>query len=164
MAEKKGVKATPDSNSILAYKLLADAWEEDGKPNVFKDLMKNEMKYLASGLSLLQADPYLQMHYGAVDLNSAEQVANVLKSKVNELEVKNRLEPTASALLKHKYTAAGMEGLEPGLVNAVGIGSDKKLMFGVKSAGKFEASSAAVANPFNIFGHDKVLKGITFKA
>ena len=42
--------AVPDSNTLLAYKLLEDAW---GENSVFKDLLKEEMKYLVSGISLL---------------------------------------------------------------------------------------------------------------
>ena len=60
---------------VLAYKLLEDAW---GKNSVFKDLLKEEMKYLVSGISLLQNDPYLQLKMGGVTLNNAGILANTL--------------------------------------------------------------------------------------
>ena len=42
--------AVPDSNTLLAYKLLQDSW---GENSVFQDLLKEEMKYLVTGISLL---------------------------------------------------------------------------------------------------------------
>ena len=87
----------------------------------------------------------------------------MLKSKVNELEIKNRLEPTANALLRHKYSAGALHQLEPGKNNAVGIGADKKLKFSVKAPGEMANVKGAVANPFNFMNDDGALKGISFK-
>ena len=103
--------AVPDSNTLLAYKLLADSWGGDN--NVFKSLMKEEMKYLVSGISLLQNDPYLQVKLGGVNLNNAGYLASALKSKVAELELRKRIEPTADKLLDHQYTSENLKGLKP---------------------------------------------------
>ena len=77
--------AVPDSNTLLAYKLLQDSWKEN---SVFEDLLKEEMKYLVTGISLLQNDPYLQLKMGGVTLNNAGILANTLKSKVSELDIR----------------------------------------------------------------------------
>ena len=151
-------RSSPDSNSLLAYKLLADSWGEENN-NVFKQLMKDELKYLASGISVLQADPVLAMHYGGVNLNSAEKVADILKSKVGELEIKNRLEPTASILLKHKYATDSLNSLEPGKANAIGYSKDNKsLEFRVSAPPPMSATNEATSNPYNFF-QDPGIKG-----
>ena len=49
-----GLSAVPDSNTLLAYKLLQDSWK-DGQ--VFENLLHDEMKYLVAGISLLNNDP-----------------------------------------------------------------------------------------------------------
>ena len=106
--------AVPDSNTLLAYKLLQDSWgDQDGEKNVFKDLMKNEMKYLVSGISLLQNDPYLQVKLGGVSLNNAGYIANALKQKVAELELEQRIKPSAESLLDQQYDNPKLKGLNP---------------------------------------------------
>ena len=107
--------AIPDSNTLLAYKLLSDSWGDDD--NVFKDLMKQEMKYLVSGISLLQNDPYLQVKLGGVSLNNAGYIANALKSKVAELELEQRIKTPAEELLKAQYGTKQLEGLRPSIGN-----------------------------------------------
>ena len=106
--------AVPDSNTLLAYKLLQDSWGDDpNEQNVFKDLMKHEMKYLVSGISLLQNDPYLQVKLGGVSLNNAGYIANALKQKVAELELKERIEPSAKELLTAQYDTDKLRALRP---------------------------------------------------
>lgn len=119
--------ASVNSNTILAYKLLADAWGDD-ENNVFKNLMKNEMKFLASGISLLQNDPYLQMHFGT-GLNGAEKIAAVLQSKVGELNVKQRLEPTAKTLLDHQFANPHIAALKQGATKAAKLATNGTLVF-----------------------------------
>ena len=113
-----GSSAVPDSNTLLAYKLLQDAW---GENSVFDDLLKEEMKYLVSGISLLQNDPYLQMKMGGVTLNNAGVLANTLKSKVSELDIRQRLEPAADIILQHEYGKPTLRELAPGRRNAVSL-------------------------------------------
>lgn len=142
--------ANLNANSLLSYKLLADSWDADTGDNVFRKLMKDEMKFLASGVSLLQSDPVLAMHYGGVNLNSAEKIGNVLKSKVNELEVKNRIEPSANALLAHKYATENMLSLMPGARNAVGFDEDDmNLTIKVADAAGIANAKDDIQNPWN---------------
>lgn len=148
---KQGSNSSLNSNSLLAYKLLSDAWDKEPNGNVFAQLMKEELKTLATSISLLQADPVLAMHYGGVNLNSAEKVSDVLKAKVGELDVKGRLEPTAQALLMNKYSAQGQRFMMPGLMDAVSLDNDGKLTIGVKSAPDVAYTSNNVNNPFNQF-------------
>ena len=103
--------AVPDSNTLLAYKLLQDSW---GENSVFKDLLKEEMKYLVTGISLLQNDPYLQMKMGGVTLNNAGMLANTLKQKVSELDIRKRIEPVADSILSHEYGKPTLRELAPG--------------------------------------------------
>ena len=110
--------AVPDSNTLLAYKLLQDSW---GDNSVFKDLLKEEMKYLVTGISLLQNDPYLQMKMGGVTLNNAGVLANTLKSKVSELDIRQRLKPAADIILQHEYGKPTLRELAPGRRNAVSL-------------------------------------------
>jgi hypothetical protein len=110
--------AVPDSNTLLAYKLLQDSWDEN---SVFKDLLKEEMKYLVSGISLLQNDPYLQMKMGGVTLNNAGLLANTLKNKVSELDIRERIEPAAHTILEHEYGKPTLRELAPGRRQAVNL-------------------------------------------
>ena len=103
--------AVPDSNTLLAYKLLQDSWKDS---TIFEDMLKEEMKYLVTGISLLQNDPYLQMKMGGVTLNNAGVLANTLKSKVSELDIRQRIEPVADDLLKHEYGKPTLIELRPG--------------------------------------------------
>ena len=112
--------AVPDSNTLLAYKLLQDSWKDN---NVFQDLLKEEMKYLVSGISLLQNDPYLQMKLGGVTLNNAGYLANALKQKVSELDLRKRIEPTASQLLYHEFGKPNLRELAPNKRSAVALKS-----------------------------------------
>ena len=118
-----GNSAVPDSNTLLAYKLLQDSW---GDNSVFKDLLKEEMKYLVTGISLLQNDPYLQMKMGGVTLNNAGLLANTLKSKVSELDLRNRIEPVANQLLYHEYGKPTLRELAPGRRNALKVTANGK--------------------------------------
>ena len=79
-----GLSAVPDSNTLLAYKLLQDSWT-DG--DVFQSLLHDEMKYLVAGISLLNNDPYLAMKMGGVTLNAAGQLAGIIKAKEQELDL-----------------------------------------------------------------------------
>ena len=135
-----------NSNTILAYKLLSDAWGE--KNNVFKSLMKNEMKYLVSGVSLLQNDPYLQMHFGQ-GLSGAEKVAQILRSKVNELNIRRRLEPTADVLLRHNF--ALNPSLMPGANDAVMALDDHGMAMKIKKFGLMETTPHSVTNQFSTY-------------
>ena len=106
-----GLSAVPDSNTLLAYKLLQDSWD-DG--NVFQDLLHDEMKYLVAGISLLNNDPYLAMKMGGVTLNSAGQLAGIIKAKEQEIDLSSRIEPVAKAILTHKFAKPDMIEMMPG--------------------------------------------------
>jgi hypothetical protein len=109
--------AVPDSNTLLAYKLLSDSWASGNDGNIFNQLMKEEMKYLVSGISLLQNDPYLQVKLGGVNLNNAGYLASALKSKVAELELRERIEPNARELLTQQYSDENLQSLAPNVAN-----------------------------------------------
>ena len=147
--------AVPDSNTLLAFKLLSDSWKEDNDGNIFNKLMKEEMKYLVSGISLLQNDPYLQVKLGGVNLNNAGYLANALKSKVSELELRERIEPSAKNLLKQQYSASeNLKSLAPDVASGrikenagiLGIGFvDRK---GVKTVSSANAAIKVGENGF----------------
>ena len=118
--------AVPDSNTLLAYKLLQDSWAgEKNEPNVFKELMRHEMKYLVSGVALLQNDPYLQVKLGGVSLNNAGYIASALKQKVAELELSKRITPSAEQLLSAQYGNPKLQGLRPDIAEGT-LAGDKK--------------------------------------
>ena len=79
------------------------------------------MKYLVTGISLLQNDPYLQLKMGGVTLNNAGLLANTLKQKVSELHIRSRIEPTADILLRHEYGKPTLRELAPGRRNAAKV-------------------------------------------
>ena len=64
--------------------MLQDSWTDS---NVFQNLLHDEMKYLVAGISLLNNDPYLAMKMGGVTLNSAGQLAGIIKAKEQELDL-----------------------------------------------------------------------------
>ena len=118
-----GLGAVPDSNTLLAYKLLKDSW---GDANVFGDLLKEEMKYLVAGISLLNQDPYLAMKMGGVTLNAAGQLAAVIKQKEQELDISARIDPVAKSILVHKFAKPAMTEMLPGRRNAVALVRDNQ--------------------------------------
>ena len=105
-----GGSAVPDSNTLLAYKLLQESWKG---ASVFQDLLHDEMKYLVAGISLLNNDPYLAMKMGGVTLNNAGQLANVLKNKVQEIDINKRIEPVATSILLHEFAKPNMMEMLP---------------------------------------------------
>ena len=147
--------AVPDSNTLLAYKLLQDSW---GENSVFKDLLKEEMKYLVSGISLLQNDPYLQMKMGGVTLNNAGMLANTLKQKVSELDIRNRIEPVADVILNHEYGKPTLRELAPGRrravqINPTGNENDPRYALDIL-AGKWKNSGVVIPNTSKDDGND----------
>ena len=111
IAGSGGLNAVPDSNTLLAYKLLQDSWDDT---NVFQNLLHDEMKYLVAGISLLNNDPYLAMKMGGVTLNAAGQLAGIIKAKEQEIDLSSRIEPAAKAILTHKFAKPNMIEMMPG--------------------------------------------------
>ena len=149
--------AVPDSNTLLAYKLLQDAW---GDNSVFEDLLKEEMKYLVTGISLLQNDPYLQMKMGGVTLNNAGMLANTLKAKVSELDIRKRIEPTADIILQHEYGKPTLRELAPQRRNAIslmpsGNQNDPRFKLDIL-AGSWKGSGVAIPNTSRVDGNDGI--------
>ena len=116
-----GLSAVPDSNTLLAYKLLEDSWD-DGQ--VFRGLLHDEMKYLVAGISLLNNDPYLAMKMGGVNLNAAGQLAGIIKAKEQELDLSSRIEPVAKTILTHKFNKPTMLEMMPGRRKPVSLNTD----------------------------------------
>ena len=151
--------AVPDSNTLLAYKLLQDSW---GENSVFKDLLKEEMKYLVTGISLLQNDPYLQMKMGGVTLNNAGMLANTLKQKVSELDIRKRIEPVADEILTHEYGKPTLRELAPSRRRAVqvtpnGDPDDPRYQLDIL-AGSWKQSGVAIPNTSGKKGDDNSRK------
>lgn len=71
------------------------------------------MKYLVAGISLLNNDPYLAMKMGGVTLNNAGQLANVLKNKVQEIDINKRIEPVATSIMLHEFAKPNMQEMLP---------------------------------------------------
>ena len=139
--------AVPDSNTLLAYKLLSDSWgDKDSDP--FKPLLRNEMKYLMSGISLLENDAYLQMKLGGVTLNNAGFIANAIKQKASELDLRERIEPAAKKMLLSEYSRENLNELAPGYRDSLSL-TKGILTFNAKrpkdSGGKVE-NSLPIAN------------------
>ena len=109
------------------------------------------MKYLVTGISLLQNDPYLQMKMGGVTLNNAGVLANTLKSKVSELDIRERIEPTAQSLLKHEYAKPTLTELRPGRRPALHLAwaGDNSAKLDVL-AGKWEHTGIKIPNDPNL--------------
>lgn len=140
-----GLSAVPDSNTLLAYKLLQDSWD-DG--NVFQDLLHDEMKYLVAGVSLLNNDPYLAMKMGGVTLNAAGQLAGIIKSKEQELDLSGRIEPVAKAILSHKFAKPNMLEMMPGRRRPVTLTRDANRNISMSfKAGKFANTGIDMGAP-----------------
>ena len=142
-----GLSAVPDSNTLLAYKLLQDSWT-DG--NVFEDLLHDEMKYLVAGISLLNNDPYLAMKMGGVTLNAAGQLAGIIKAKENELDLSARIDPVAKTILTHKFAKPDMLEMMPGRRKPVTITTNNNGRASMSfKAGKFANTGIAMGAPAN---------------
>ena len=158
--------AVPDSNTLLAYKLLKDSW---GDNSVFDDLLKEEMKYLVTGISLLQNDPYLQLKMGGVTLNNAGVLANTIKSKVSELDIRKRLEPTADAILQQEYGKPTLRELAPGRRRAVRVAVDRTIPNDPRYslnvlAGSWKNSGIHMPNTSKADGNDALRAARPFQA
>lgn len=125
--------AVPDSNTLLAYKLLSDSWG-DKTTDPFRPLLRNEMKYLLTGISLLENDPYLQLKLGGVTLNNAGFLANAVKQKASELDLRERIEPSAKKMLLSEYSKANLQALAPGLQPAVKVAGGQIEYYGRRDA------------------------------
>ena len=156
--------AVPDSNTLLAYKLLQDSWKDN---SVFEDLLKEEMKYLVTGISLLQNDPYLQLKMGGVTLNNAGILANTLKSKVSELDIRSRIEPAADTILTHEYAKPTLRELAPGRRYAVkldhaGSQHDPRISLDIL-AGKFKKTGIKIPDTSGDGSNDAARASNKFK-
>lgn len=142
-----GLTAVPDSNTLLAYKLLQDSWT-DGQ--VFQDLLHDEMKYLVAGISLLNNDPYLAMKMGGVTLNSAGQLASIIKAKEQELDLSTRIEPVAKSILTHKFAKPNMQEMLPGKRKPVTLTANANGNVSMNfRAGSFANSGISMGAPMN---------------
>ena len=140
-----GLSAVPDSNTLLAYKLLQDSWN-DGQ--VFESLLHDEMKYLVAGISLLNNDPYLAMKMGGVNLNAAGQLAGIIKAKEQELDLSTRIEPVAKTILAHKFAKPPMLEMMPGRRKAVSvIGDGNRNVSMAFRAGQYDGTGISMAAP-----------------
>ena len=104
--------AVPDSNTLLAYKLLKDSWGS-GQGALFQDLLRNEMKYLMGGITLLNNDPWISSKMGGATMKNASVLANVLKNKAMQMDFDDRINPVAADILYHSYGRPGKKGLQP---------------------------------------------------
>ena len=143
-----GLSAVPDSNTLLAYKLLEDSWD-DGQ--VFRGLLHDEMKYLVAGISLLNNDPYLAMKMGGVNLNAAGQLAGIIKAKEQELDLSSRIEPVAKTILTHKFNKPTMLEMMPGRRKPVSLNTDANGMARMDfRAGAFAHTGITMDAPLNV--------------
>lgn len=102
--------AVPDSNTLLAYKLLQDSWQGS---NVFRDMLKNEMKWLMAGISLLSNDPWIAMRMGRNNLSSAASLAEIIKARSEALNLEKRITPIAESVLYHDFGKPNMIEMMP---------------------------------------------------
>ena len=143
-----GLSAVPDSNTLLAYKLLQDSWS-DGQ--VFENLLHDEMKYLVAGISLLNNDPYLAMKMGGVTLNAAGQLAGIIKAKEQELDLSQRIEPVAKTILTHKFAKPPMLEMMPNRRKAVTITGNGDRMVAMNfRAGQYAGTGINMAAPVGV--------------
>ena len=150
-----GLSAVPDSNTLLAYKLLQDSWD-DGQ--VFKNLLHDEMKYLVAGISLLNNDPYLAMKMGGVTLNAAGQLAGILKAKEQELDLSTRIEPVAKAILTHKFAKPNMVEMMPGRRQPISLVRNAQNEVSMNlTAGQYNNTGLTMRRPYNVRTLDNML-------
>ena len=83
-----------------------------------------------SGISVLENDPYLQLKLGGVTLNNAGFVANAIKQKASELDLRERIEPVAKKLLLSEYAKPNLQDLAPGYRNSVNLKKGELEYFG----------------------------------
>ena len=104
--------AVPDSNTLLSYKLLRDSFG-DGQAQIFKELLNNEMKYLLSGITLLENDPWVSTKMGGSNMRNASLLAQMIKNKSHELDWDDRITPIANDILYHQYAKPGRKSMAP---------------------------------------------------
>ena len=104
--------AVPDSNTLLSYKLLRDSFG-DGQAGIFKELLNNEMKYLLSGITLLENDPWVSTKMGGSNMRNASLLAQMIKNKSHELDWDDRITPIANDILYHQYAKPGRKSMAP---------------------------------------------------
>ena len=107
-----GFDAVPDSNTLLSYKLLRDSFG-DGQAGIFKEMLNNEMKYLLSGITLLENDPWISTRMGGSNMKNATILAQMIKNKQSELDWDDRITPIANDILYHQYSKPGKKSMAP---------------------------------------------------
>ena len=126
-----GFDAVPDSNTLLSYKLLRDSFG-DGQAGIFKEMLNNEMKYLLSGITLLENDPWISTRMGGTNMRNATVLAQMIKNKQSELDWDDRITPIAHDILYHQYGKPGKSSMAPNRIRNSALRTDNngtKLLF-----------------------------------
>ena len=126
-----GFDAVPDSNTLLSYKLLRDSFG-DGQAGIFKEMLNNEMKYLLSGITLLENDPWISTRMGGTNMRNATVLAQMIKNKQQELDWDDRITPIANDILYHQYAKPGKSSMAPNRIRNSSLrtnGDGTKLRF-----------------------------------
>jgi hypothetical protein len=101
----RGNPSVADPPTLLTLKLLRDSDPEAKNAEskkMYDDLAINELKYWKSAISLLKYDPYLKQLMGGDLISGAQKLSRVLKQKVEEKHLEQRLKPGISALLENE--------------------------------------------------------------
>lgn len=147
-----GFDAVPDSNTLLSYKLLRDSFG-DGQAGIFKEMLNNEMKYLLSGITLLENDPWISTRMGGSNMKNATVLAQMIKNKQQELDWDDRITPVANDILYHQYAKPGKDAMAPNRIRNSSLftdGNGTKLRFHNSNVDHYGVSlqNDAAARPY----------------
>ena len=100
--------AIPDANELLSLKILKDANQE-----AFKDIAKNETKWLSIAYGLIKRDPYLQIQMQGRGIRQAMKLANLLKQASEKRHFEKRIDGIVDKMVDARFKTNSWKPLAP---------------------------------------------------
>ena len=82
------------------------------------------MKYLLSGITLLENDPWISTRMGGTNMRNASVLAQMIKNKQTELDWDDRITPIANDILYHQYSKPGKSSMAPNRIRNSSLRTD----------------------------------------
>ena len=96
----------PDSQTLISLRLL----EKTNTP-LFQKLAKQETRFLQTAIYAIESDPLLKIKMGSDTLTASMNLAKILRERVEQKALDNRIDKTVEALVTHEQTGLGAMGI-----------------------------------------------------
>ena len=140
------LQGTPPVETLLSLRLLKDSNE-----TLFKELAREETKFLTGAIALVRNDPMLRLKFGGDVLTASLNLSKQLKVHAEELNIRDRLDTLAKAMNEIEINSISKD-LQPSGINTFQF-LDKDGALGHDNGKKFGHANNAklnfITNPEN---------------